>query len=144
MYDASNRKDIRRAEKDAKLAEQQRREVVFQLMATIAGRHWILNLLEKTHTFATSYSKDPYATAFSEGERNIGLQILGDVMQSAPDQYIIMMREANERRTVTEHRGSKDLNGGTEGRGSPTEPADDDFYDGDDRTAEAGDERREL
>jgi hypothetical protein len=41
MYNAGNRKDIRRAEKDAKLADQQRKEIVTQIMQTMPGRRWM-------------------------------------------------------------------------------------------------------
>ena len=76
------------------------------------------NLL-RTHVFHSSFSSSALAMAFAEGERNTGLQLLNDIMQFAPDQYVQMMREANDRRIADEPR-----RGGTNGRGddSRSEP----------------------
>ena len=110
-YNAAERKDVRRAEKDAKLAEQQRREVVTGVMQTIAGRRWILGILEECHIFGTSFNRDPSTMAFMEGQRDIGLRLLNDIMASCPDDYILMMRENNERRTSSERARGEDANG---------------------------------
>jgi hypothetical protein len=55
------------------------------------------------------------AMAFKEGERNIGLQILRDLMRACPDMYVLMMREANERDTLSERRSDTNGNGGDQG-----------------------------
>ena len=45
--------------------------------------------------FATTFvSGDPMASAFAEGERNAGLRLFSQVMKAAPDNYIVMAREA--------------------------------------------------
>lgn len=96
-YNASDRKLIRKAEKDAKLAELQRREVISGIMSVGPGRSWMLGRLESAHVFATSYNENALAMAFAEGERNQGLQLLSDIMWACPQQYIQMMVERNER-----------------------------------------------
>lgn len=95
-YNASERKDIRRAERLAKLEEQQRREFITGIMSLVPGRKWMLDRLEFCHVFATSFNENPLAMAFAEGERNVGLQLLNDIMWACPDEYVEMM---NERRT---------------------------------------------
>ena len=97
MPDFSNKKDIRRATKEAKLAQRQDQEIVTQLMSTTPGRSWMLRKLEACHVFSSSFNAQPHFMAFSEGERNIGLQLLNDIMAACPDHYIQMMRERNER-----------------------------------------------
>ena len=99
MDNASDRKSIRAKEKVAKLADQNRREQLVQIMSTIPGREWVWNMLERAHIFRTSFSPDPYLTAFNEGERNQGQLLLNDIMEACPDQYVLAMRESNERRT---------------------------------------------
>src|SRR6266704_2332873 len=96
-YNASERKDVRRAEKEAKLAERQRHEITTYIMSTAPSRAWMYDKLEICHVFRSSFSTDALAMAFAEGERNIGLQLVGDIMVACPDDYILMMREANER-----------------------------------------------
>ena len=95
-YNAANRKDVRRVEKQARLNDRARKETVGGLMSTQAGREWVYQRLTQCHVFATSFSLNAYEAAFREGERNVGLQILNDVQQF-PDEYVLMMREANVR-----------------------------------------------
>jgi hypothetical protein len=142
-YNAANRKDVREAEKRAKLEELQRREIVVHLMDTMAGRKWILDILETCHIFQTSFTPHSGQTAFREGERNIGLRILMDVMDACPDQYVLMMRERNERNASrdaadnTRHTRDPNASDGSgeyarsEGAGRDTEgPGEDsDFFD---------------
>lgn len=122
IYNAGERKDVRKAEKAARLVEKQRHEVIFGLMTLIAGRQWMLEKLEECHVFATSFARDAITMAYMEGERSIGLRLLNDIMASCPDQYIQMMRERNERNAArsrsaaAESTGSQDGNGRDKGR----------------------------
>ena len=119
LYNAANRKDVRRLEKQARVDERSRKETVTWLMGTMAGREWLYNLLSECHVFVSSFSLNAYEGAFREGERNVGLRLLNDVMQTAPDDYVLMMREANARRsasdTIADQRGSEDGEWGDQG-----------------------------
>lgn len=115
LYNAAERKDVRRAEKEAKTAERQRHEIVTYIMSTTPSRAWMHDRLESCHVFASSYSPDALAMAFAEGERNIGLQLLNDILQACPENYILMMREENDRRIARERRSSEKPNGGDSG-----------------------------
>src|SRR5512143_2239033 len=97
MYNTADRKEIRKAEKAAKIAERQRRDVISGLMSSNPGRAWMLEILERCHLFQTSFDTNAAITAFREGERNIGAQFLSDIMRACPDQFMLMMRERNER-----------------------------------------------
>jgi hypothetical protein len=129
MYDAGNKKDVRRLEKQAKLEEQQRREIVTGIMSVVAGRGWMCGLLEHCHIFATSFADVPVRMAFMEGQREVGLNLLNDIMSACPDHYITMMRERNERSTISDVRNRKDSDGGHQGRGSDDDSTDDDSAD---------------
>src|SRR5271154_4095494 len=96
-YNASDTKAIRRLAKLAKIAESERQGVVYNLMSSPAGRSYLFDKLTRCHIFSSSFSQSALLTAFAEGERNIGLQDLNDVMRWAPDQYVQMMREANDK-----------------------------------------------
>jgi hypothetical protein len=114
VYNAANRKDVRRAEKAARQADVARQDTVRGLMSTTQGRQWAYERLVACHIFASSFSLDALQMAFAEGERNAGLQLLNDVMQVSPDEYIQMMREANVRDTIERTRGP-DPDGGDQG-----------------------------
>ena len=99
MYNASSRKDIRRAEKEADRAELAKVEFLRSSLSTIGGREWFYQLLESCHMFSDPFTGNPYQEAFLKGERNVGLRIFADIVQYCPDQYISMMKDANGRRT---------------------------------------------
>ena len=121
-YNAANRKDVRRLEKQARVDERARLEVTKGLMASVGGRQWIYERLAECHVFASSFSLNAYEAAFKEGERNVGLQLLNDVMQADPDGYVQMMREANVRGTTAtaEQRRGEDGEWGDQGFDSAT------------------------
>jgi len=96
-YNAAERSHVRLAEKEAKREENERKEIIKGLMSLAAGRAWVLARLESCHIFAPSFSRNALDMAFAEGERNVGLQILNDIMSACPDRYADMMEERNER-----------------------------------------------
>ena len=110
-YNAGDRKDVRRAEKAARLSAVQRQSAVEGIMSVVGGRHWMHDILVSCHCFATTFTGDPYTTAYNEGQRSVGLLLLADIMQACPDNYVLMMREANERdrtREVREGNGQQE------------------------------------
>lgn len=114
IYNAANRKDIRRAEKDANHVERSRLDVIRHLCDDTAGRRYIWDRLSAAHIFTSSFSPDALAMAFAEGERNIGLQLLNDIMLACPDHFLLMMREHNERSTLSQQPGSQNGIGGAD------------------------------
>ena len=104
VYNAANRAHIKAAVKAARLVERQRQEIISGIMSVASGRAWVLDLLEICHIFSTSFQSNALQTAFAEGERNIGLRLLNDVMSACPDQYVEMMRERNARDSTADAR----------------------------------------
>lgn len=85
------------------VAENERRKDLVdieKLMETAAGRRIVWRLLETCKVFASTFSAEPMAMAFAEGQRNIGLLFLADVMEMAPKKYMIMTLEAQERKRI--------------------------------------------
>ena len=119
-YNASDTRQIRRAAKAAKQAEAERRVVIFNLMSSPAGRSYFYDRLVRCHIFSSSFSHSALSIAFAEGERNIGLQDLTDIMAFAPDQYVQMMREANDRSSNADRPDRSGANGrGDDSRSEP-------------------------
>jgi hypothetical protein len=100
MYNASDRKQIRAAEKAAQRADFAKIEFLKSCLSQSGGRQWFWDLLEACHMWADPFTGNPYQEAFLKGERNVGLRIFADIAQHCPDQYISMMREANDRRAT--------------------------------------------
>lgn len=106
-YDGSDRKHIRQAEKAAKQAEARRRNFVKRLMIDMDGREWMHDLLTKCHCFHSPFVKGaPDVTAFLCGEQNLGLQIFDDVVSVCPNEYVLMMQEANAKEIINDRRYS--------------------------------------
>ena len=111
---AADRKWVREQQKLAKLVDARNQAVVVALMGSADGRAYMWDKLERAHIYHTSFSTDPLQMAFNEGERNLGLQLQGDLILWCPEEFIQMMREANGRRTSsaaggdTGERGSRE------------------------------------
>lgn len=105
-YDASSRKDIRRAEKDALIDETMRIDFLRAAMSTTQGRAFFHDFLEFCHLFSDPFTGDALIEAYRKGERNVGLRTFADLLAHCPDYYIQMVKEANDRRTVRDTRRS--------------------------------------
>ena len=142
-YNASDTKQIRKARAQAKVVESERQGVVLNLMSSPAGRNYVYEILNtRCHVFDTSFHEVPVKMAFLEGERNIGLQLLIETMLWAPDQYVQMMREANDRRIASDSQqpGGRGANGRGDDSGSEPDGAAgavSDYAAGDDLSGEA-------
>jgi hypothetical protein len=124
-YDAGSRKDVRRLEKEAKLAESNRLAYTKRIMGDSAGRKWMYDLLVRCHIWQTPFAAGQSdVTAFRIGEQNIGLQIFADVIAAAPQEYVLMMNEASQKELVHERRYSDDRHT-NELPGSPKSERDD-------------------
>ena len=113
--DLTNRKTVKALEKNAKVRSRQDGLVLRNLMSNMAGRQFLYTKLAAAHIFVTTFSPNALIMAFNEGERNRGLDLLNDIMAYCPEQYVVMMREANGRESATERSLSEDGDGGTEG-----------------------------
>lgn len=64
------------------------------------GRRFVWRYLGLCGVFHSSFAVNAEQTAFNEGQRNIGLQLLADVNEADPDAYAKMLNEkkAEEKR----------------------------------------------
>lgn len=68
------------------------------LMSQKRGRRYVWRQLELAGVFQTSFTSDALQMAFSEGQRNQGLRILGFIHEHAPESYLEMLKEQHDRR----------------------------------------------
>lgn len=113
-YSAANRKDIRAAEKLQKVIEASRQAVLVDIMSTTEGRAYIWADLEYCRVFEDPFSGEALTEAFTKGIRTVGLKKLTELMSYCPDQFILAMREANERRTASEFSRSQNTRGNSD------------------------------
>jgi len=63
------------------------------IMSNKRGRRYIWRLITRAGVYKTSFTANSNATAFNEGARNIGLSIISDVYDSAPESFEVMVKE---------------------------------------------------
>lgn len=96
-YDPSTDK-LTRAERRAREAQRAavraRKTSLELLMTTVLGRKFLWDFLAACHVFSMSYTPGSFdATAFREGERNVGQLLLMDLQRWCPRDYLTMTRE---------------------------------------------------
>lgn len=93
-YDTSDKEAVNKAKKKASRTKADRLKFIRAAMSHPEGRGWFYDVLVFTHVIRTPFVEgDPYATAFRCGEQNIGLRILGDIQEAAPEFYLNMINE---------------------------------------------------
>lgn len=93
-YDASEPKDVKAAIRASKRWDDKRAKVILSIMFTEDGRRWMREVLELCRIGDNPFSKDALIMSFRCGEINIGNQLMAQVMNVAPQQYMQMMNEA--------------------------------------------------
>ncbi|HEJ9609025.1 hypothetical protein JEP65_02205 [Proteus mirabilis] len=95
-FDAYEDERIARTEYDIQQKNRQEKEEqqLKEVMSTEAGRAVIWRLISDSGVFRSSFSNDPYAMAFREGERNYGLKVFNKLHQVCPELYAQMANEA--------------------------------------------------
>jgi hypothetical protein len=96
VKNAADPKQVAAAGGKIKLRDQAEKERIGAIMATRPGRRWVWEKLEWCKVFLPTFAVDPYRTAYSEGARLVGLEILKDVNKLDPDMYLTMAKEAQE------------------------------------------------
>lgn len=98
-YDTSDPVQVNAERKKSARLRRARLEMVKALMDIPAGRLWFYDHLEFCHMWSPSFVMgDPHATSFKEGERNIGNRLLADIMDAAPEKYVVMVQEGKAKR----------------------------------------------
>lgn len=80
------------------LARQQRleQEDLSTVLSVPAGRRLLWSLIERSGAFMSSYSPDTHDTAYSEGRRSTGLELMLRIQQRTPNRWLEMLGEAME------------------------------------------------
>lgn len=82
----------------AKRARQDDENETKWLMGSEQGRAYVWRLLERAGIFASSFNSDALVMALLEGRKVEGLRHLELINELCPNQYFVMVSEANARR----------------------------------------------
>lgn len=93
------------AKKEAERYDKTVRSEIQSLMSTVEGRKFILDLIfTKCGVLRASFvQKDSMASAFNEGMRNVGLDLLAMVDRYAPELLLLARREQLDRSQPVEN-----------------------------------------
>jgi len=99
-YDANDPQQVNVARARAGRRKKKSLKVVQALMEHEDGREWLYMLLVTTDVFRTSYvfGEPAEGTAFREGKRFVGLQLLSDMRKAAPDKFGVMLGECEAKK----------------------------------------------
>lgn len=84
-------------EETAKDIRDQELNDIRELMSFKVNRRVIWRLLEMAGLYRSSFALETPRMAFNEGQRNLGLAVMADIMEACPERYAAMQREAKER-----------------------------------------------
>lgn len=90
--DLSDPEKVRQRNDSIKRREDARINGLKVLLADKNGRDWLWDLIGFCGVFRTSFTGNS-ETFMREGQRNVGLKIIGDLTKHSPDSLIQMMKE---------------------------------------------------
>jgi hypothetical protein len=94
-FNASNEQEVQRAKANDKNKRETELGDLRQLLNSKWGRRLIWRILEKTGQHRTSFTGNS-TTFFNEGQRNIGLWLVDEVLLADTNQYLSMIKENNQ------------------------------------------------
>ena len=98
-YDAGDHTHVSERQKRRRLESQRADTDLVWLMNQREGRRFVWRLLQSCHLYETSFTGpggSKGATFFREGERNVGLQVLADIVRLCPELHARMAGETKE------------------------------------------------
>jgi hypothetical protein len=95
VKNAADPEQVAAAKEKSESLNDRRLNDIREVLNTRRGRRFFWRYLEICGVYKTS-NADQHQIFFNEGMRNIGLQLLADLNEAAPEVYLIMLREAQE------------------------------------------------
>lgn len=101
-YDPTNIGEQERVDDDKnvkrKLARDSEKDDIKWLMGSKRGRRIIWRLLESAGVFSSTFNTNAMTMAYAEGFRGYGNKTLAIILKHCPEQFTVMMQEANNER----------------------------------------------
>lgn len=91
------------AEEERLAREKEQSDLRF-VMSNKQGRRFVWRLLSRAGLYQSSFNTNNAVMAFNEGNRNAGLQLLNEIMETCPERYTDMLAEQKEAKEKDGHR----------------------------------------
>ena len=95
-FNASDEKSVKSAKQKDKNIRDTELEDIRLLLSKQWGRRLVWRLLEQTGMYRTSFTGNS-TTFFNEGQRNIGLWLVDEVLLADAEMYLLMIKENNNK-----------------------------------------------
>lgn len=95
-FNAADERQVAERTSQAKLRDHVYAQGLAHTLSTMEGRAWVYKVLDACGVFRTSFTGNS-ETFMREGQRNVGLLIMADIMRDQEEAYLLMCREARER-----------------------------------------------
>ena len=95
-FNASDEKIVKSAKQKDKNIRDTELEDLRLLISKQWGRRLVWRILEQTGMYRTSFTGNS-TTFFNEGQRNIGLWLVDEVLSADADMYLSMIKENNNK-----------------------------------------------
>lgn len=96
-YDTSEPQEVNKARKKSGRTRAERLEFVKAAMTHEQGRAWFYDILVFCKVISTPFRESPYETSFNCGMQNVGLRLMQDIQDAAPQAYLQMVTEARNK-----------------------------------------------
>lgn len=97
VKNAADEKQVKEGNAKSRIGRQLELNDVRTVLGTSDGRRFMWRYLRRCGIFSSSFvAGDSHQTAFLEGERRVGLELLADVNDADPGAYLKMMHENQE------------------------------------------------
>ena len=112
--DLNDDKTVKALERANKAYSNEDGNVLANMMKTTAGRAFVWRKLGPV-LFASAFNENPYSMAFNVGIQRQAAGLFTDIVKYCPEQFTLMMREADERERAIERSLSQDTDRGDQG-----------------------------
>lgn len=98
-YDASDPAQVNLARKKSGRKKLKNQQFITAIMNVPEGREWMYDLITHCNPLGNPViAGDTHLTYHNIGAANIGKKLLQDINEAAPDQYIVMIKEARSKK----------------------------------------------
>lgn len=109
-YDANDPKVVNAANKKAARERAEDLKMVAAILTQPLGRKWFYKKITRANCFSKSYVPGSFdLTAYNEGRRDFGNEMLLEAVESSEEDYLLMMREGRKREKLAEIKARKKL-----------------------------------
>ena len=91
-YNPSSKEDVKQAQQRDKLRRETELDDLKKIISNNSGRRAIWRILEQAGLYRTSFTGNS-TTFFNEGQRNMGLWLLNEVVSADKQHYLSMIEE---------------------------------------------------